>query len=271
MARTTGLIETVSSLLRSAATEIVLPHFGSLQASEIRHETGNEVVTIVDHKVESFLASQLAELLPGSVVLGEEAAKRQPSLRDLLDGTSLVWLLDPLDGTGNFVAGIPCFSIMATLVERGQTTMSWMLDPLTNVLAACEWGAGAFVGEHRIHAPSRLPDASQLRGAILKRFLPPDLRLHVESREALFGQVLPGMKCAGHEYPALATGEEDFALFWRTEPWDHAPGALFLEEAGGHVARLDGQAYRPADPGQGLLAAGSEEIWNTAHAALGLP
>ncbi|MGZ5926921.1 MAG: inositol monophosphatase family protein [Rhizomicrobium sp.] len=257
--------------MRTAAADIVLPKFGALDDSEFWHEAGNEAVTIVDNKVESFLANRLAELLPGSVVLAEEATKRRPSLRDLLNGTAPVWLLDPLDGTSNFVAGIPCFSIMAALVERGQTTASWMLDPLTDVLAVCQRGAGAFVGEDRIHTPSRSREASRLQGAILKRFLPPDIRSHIESRETLFGKVLPGLKCAGHEYPALATGRKDFALFWRTEPWDHVPGALFLEEAGGHVARLDKRAYRPADPGQGLLAAGSEEIWDAVHAALDLP
>jgi len=73
---------------------------------------------------------------------------------------------------------------------------------------------------------------------------------------------LPGLRCAGHEYPSIAQGRQNFVLFWRTEPWDHAPGALFMSEAGAHVARPDGSPYRPLDGGQGLLVADNQANWN---------
>jgi fructose-1,6-bisphosphatase/inositol monophosphatase family enzyme len=75
--------------------------------------------------------------------------------------------------------------------------------------------------------------------------------------------------CAGQEYPGIVVGENDFALFWRTLPWDHVPGTLFLTEAGGMVARLDGSEYRAVEHDRpGLLAAASPEIWHSVREVL---
>jgi fructose-1,6-bisphosphatase/inositol monophosphatase family enzyme len=82
--------------------------------------------------------------------------------------------------------------------------------------------------------------------------------------------MLPGLRCAGFEYPAVASAEEHFAVFWRTLPWDHAPGALVLAEAGGHVARLDGRPYRPAEKGAGLLVAQNRAVGESVRRGLGL-
>jgi fructose-1,6-bisphosphatase/inositol monophosphatase family enzyme len=69
------------------------------------------------------------------------------------------------------------------------------------------------------------------------------------------GRVVPAIGSAGIEYKALVDGSIDFLMYWRTLPWDHAPGSLIVQEAGLYVARLDGEPYRPGDGGAGLLAA----------------
>ena len=107
-----------------------------------------------------------------------------------------------------------------------------------------------------------------LKGAILTRFLPRGIQGRVGQVEGEFAEVNPGMRCAGAEYPAIVSGLQDFVLFWRTLPWDHAPGALFLSEAGGHVARPDGSAYRPGDGKLGLLAANSAATWHAVQHVL---
>ena len=76
-----------------------------------------------------------------------------------------------------------------------------------------------------------------------------------------------GHHCAGYEYPAVATDEQQFAMFWRILPWDHVPGALILREAGGVVRHLDGAEYRPTDSERGLLVAANEDIWHTVRTA----
>jgi fructose-1,6-bisphosphatase/inositol monophosphatase family enzyme len=171
--------------------------------------------------------------------------------------------VDPLDGTSNFVEGKPTFSVMVALMRHGETVASWMLDPLTATLAVAQKGGGSWLGGQRIDTHRTVPDDRDLRGAVLTRFLPPELRSNIEARAPRVGCVLPGLRCAGHEYPAVATGEQNFVLFWRTEPWDHVPGALFITEAGGHVARLDGTPYVALDGGKGLLVAQNRATWQS--------
>jgi fructose-1,6-bisphosphatase/inositol monophosphatase family enzyme len=85
----------------------------------------------------------------------------------------------------------------------------------------------------------------------------------IDRLRAAVGELLPTQRCAGHEYPLVASGARQFALYWRTLAWDHAPGALVLSEAGGTVTHLDGTAYRPAHPRQGLLLSGNAHIAKT--------
>ena len=75
------------------------------------------------------------------------------------------------------------------------------------------------------------------------------------ANEHRFAAHLPGRNCAGIEYPTLVAGDVDFLLYWRTLPWDHAPGVLFAEEAGFRAARPDGTAYRCGDGRHGLVVA----------------
>ena len=72
-------------------------------------------------------------------------------------------------------------------------------------------------------------------------------------------------RCAGEQYPRLALGENDISLYERVLPWDHAPGALFLSEAGGNTARPDGAPFSPTDRRPGLLSAATPQLWE--HAA----
>ena len=262
------MIESVSELIRRTAAEVILPRFLALHSNEIEEKSPGELVTIADRESEALLTKGLMELLPASVVLGEEETTRHPEILQRLTGSADLWLVDPLDGTSNFVEGKPCFSVMVALLRRGETVASWMLDPLTGKLAVAEKGSGAYWGGERIAASRDTPATSDLRGAVLTRFLPSVLRSNIESRSHRVRRILPGLRCAGHEYPDIATGVQHFALFWRTEPWGHAPGALFIGEAGGWVARLDGSPYNPVTQGTGLLVAQNEELWNAVESSL---
>ncbi|HEX6873131.1 MAG TPA: inositol monophosphatase family protein, partial [Micromonosporaceae bacterium] len=100
------------------------------------------------------------------------------------------------------------------------------------------------------------------------RYIPAEVRTGIQSRREQIGDLLAGRNCAGWEYPAIVRDEQQFALFWRTLPWDHAPGALFVEEAGGVAWRLDGTPYHPADTRTGLLVAQTQQIWDTVRSTL---
>lgn len=261
------MIDQVSLLLRQVASSTIMPRFRRLTRAEIEEKEPGDLVTIADREAEAIIAPQLVALLPGSRVVGEEAAALRPSLMSDIDKGS-IWLVDPLDGTANFAAGRTPFALMIALLSKGETVAAWILDPVADTLAVAERGSGAWLGDERVHARSGSPGPSALRGAVFTRFMPPDIEEAIVPRLSMIGEALPGYMCCGAEYPAIATGEEDFALFWRTQPWDHAPGTLFLTEAGGHVARPNGDEYRPGSKLGGLLAARGHEVWNDAQTAL---
>ncbi|CAN7297943.1 inositol monophosphatase [Acidovorax sp. LjRoot118] len=265
------MIDQVTELLRQTAAQAILPRYQALRAQDIVEKSPGELVTAADREAESLITAGLTALLPGSVVLGEEAVSAQAQLRERLAHDGDLWLVDPLDGTANFVAGQPCFAVMVALVRRGETVAAWMLDPLADRMHTAERGSGAWTDGVRAHTSHAAPGEEALRGAVFTRFLPQDLRTRTEARAGRIAQVLPGLRCAGHEYPAIAAGQQHFALFWRAESWDHAPGALFLTEAGGQVARLDGTGYTPVDVRPGLLAAQNPDTWDAVHRALLAP
>jgi len=258
---TSNLITTVSGLIAEVAEAAILPRFKRLATGEVEEKTPGELVTIADREAEAMLTTRLAGLVPGARIVGEEAAAADASLLAGLDkGT--VWLIDPLDGTSNFVEGQPPFATMIALLVDGETRIAWIVDPVSGRRVIAERGSGAWVDGVRLRTGAAVPPTSELSGAILQRFLPPDLKASILERAVRLGRVLPGTRSAAAEYPAIALGEQHFALFWRTLAWDHAPGALILTEAGGKVARLDGSAYAPSSDASGLLAAHNAGIWN---------
>jgi fructose-1,6-bisphosphatase/inositol monophosphatase family enzyme len=254
----------VAAILRSAATRLIVPRWQCLRSGDVDEKSPGEWVTIVDREVEEEVTTALLRLLPNSVVVGEERCAEMPGLLDCIEHGP-VWLVDPLDGTGNFIAGCGPISLMVALLEDGIPIGAWMLDPLTGTLHHAYQGGGAWRDDQPVTIetqPSHLG-----RGIVKTRFLPADLRAHVAAAGAAL-EIQPGTNCAGADYPAIARAESDFAIYWRVLPWDHAPGALFAMEAGGCVARLDGRAYRPGEQMAGLLVARTPALWRQARALL---
>ena len=236
-----------------------MPRFAMRQPGESEMKAPGEPVTVADREAEAMIAQGLRALLPGARVVGEEACATQPSLLDGL-GEGAVWLVDPIDGTANFIAGRSPFAMMVALLEDGETVGSWILDPLSDRLAIAERGSGAWLNGERIVASGSTPALRDLRGIVSIAFCPADRLAFIKRIRETVGQVLPTARCAGHEYPLVATGQCDFALYWRTLAWDHAPGALLLTEAGGAVTYLDGTSYQPTSRRTGLLLARSNAI-----------
>lgn len=248
----------VAALLHSAAEELIVPRWRRLKADDIQLKAPGEWVTAVDREVEERLSIGLKALIPGSTVVGEEQSALRPQLLDCI-GAGLVWLLDPVDGTGNLVAGSGPVSVMLALLEDSETIASWMLNPLTGVMHHALKGGGAWRGNQRVVAMrASRPDGL---GIVRTRFLPEEFKKHLAQTALEFRS---GSNCAGADYPSLLADNE-FALYWRVLPWDHAPGALFVSEAGGVAAHLDGRPYRADQQQPGLLVARSPEAWGRAR------
>jgi fructose-1,6-bisphosphatase/inositol monophosphatase family enzyme len=261
-----NILEDVGEMLRAIAATVVMPRFAFLQAGEIELKAANEPVTVADREAEAAIGYSLRSIHPSARIIGEEACHADPSLlRNLGDG--LVWIIDPIDGTANFAAGRPPFAMMVALLQDGETIGSWILDPLSGRLAVAEKGGGAWIDGQRVQTSSDPADLGTLEGIVSGAFIPPNLLGLPDKLCQAVSLVHPTARCAGHEYPLVATGSRHFALYWRTLVWDHAPGALLLTEAGGSVTYLDGAPYRPPHSVTGLLIAHNPLI---AQAILGV-
>ncbi len=262
-----ALMGRVQALLREAAAAEILPRFRNLAAGAVRAKTGpHDLVTEADEAAERFVAARLEAILPRVALVGEEGVAADPSRLDALATAEAALLLDPIDGTANFAAGLPLFGVMAALVLRGETVASWILDPLQGECAMALRGEGAWTeaagGRRRdllVAAPTTDPQA--MTAAISARFLPPALGQHVRAAQRRVGPTWE-LRCAAFEYLLAAGGAIHALLYWRLYPWDHAPGVLLHAEAGGYSARFDGAPYLPAGRRDGgLICAPDRAAW----------
>ena len=255
----------VQAMIRDVAARIVMPRFRMLDAAQIEEKAPDELVTIADKESEIALTEGLTRLLPGSRVVGEEACSADPSVLDNI-GRGTVWIVDPIDGTANFAAGETPFGIMVALAADGVSEAAWLYDPVQDRMCSAGRGQGAFVNGERVHART---SGEQIPVAGLStKYLPPELREEIEQRAEGKMRCVGIPRCAAEQYPRVMLGTNDLALFWRTHVWDHAPGALIVQEAGGKVARFDDTPYDITQTGKGLLAAASPAMWDEAAAIL---
>lgn len=253
------------NVLREAADRYIRPRFRALQSSDVIEKSPGELVTIADREAEMFITSCLRKMRPGIAVIGEEATAENASLLDSLYRGESCWLLDPLDGTNNFIAGDPQYGIAVALIELGDIAAAWIWQPeLGNAWEAAR-GEGTRKNGVPIRTSPRSLDPTALRGTLHARFMPPEQRAiveqtpirHIESHGSLASAI---------DYPKIIEGDLDFVGWSRLLPWDHAPGALLLTEAGGDVRHLNGSAYRADVAGTGSLAARTSETWEAARA-----
>jgi fructose-1,6-bisphosphatase/inositol monophosphatase family enzyme len=254
------LIDAVTRILQEAAQEAIVPRFRALTDAQVFEKSPGELVTVADREAEELITSRLRALVDAPVV-GEEAAAANPRLVGILRDAPAAWLVDPLDGTANFVAGRPQWAVMATLVRDGTTVAGWIVRPADDLAYVTELGSGAWRNGVRVRRAPASARLAELRGAAYTRFMNPATRARIRAAAPRFAAFGRGASCAGVDYPRLVDGELDFVLFWRTLPWDHAAGTLLVAEAGGTARRLDGAAYRCCDVEPGLLIAAGDACW----------
>ena len=254
-----ALSRSVATLMRAVARDVILPRFRHLSADQVEEKSPGDLVTVADREAEAALAEGLLPLVPVSRVVGEEGVAADPALLDGLD-SGTAWIVDPIDGTGNFAAGRAPFGVMVALAVDGEVNAGWLLDPLTHRLCYARAGGGAWIDGEPVRACES--GAERPIAGLATSFLATKDREEVERRAAGVFTTVPIPRCAAEQYPRLVLGENDLSVFERTLPWDHAPGALFLNEAGGRVRRRDGSPYRIADGRRGLLGASSPAMWD---------
>ncbi|MEU9996756.1 inositol monophosphatase family protein [Streptomyces sp. NPDC050848] len=241
-----GTTEVEEAIRKAAAAEIT-PRFRQLAAHEVVEKNGpHDLVTVADQAAEAHLTASLTALLPGSVVVGEEAVHADPMVYDAIQGDAPVWIVDPVDGTRQFVHGESGFCTLVALARRGELLASWTYAPVLDEMAVAVRGRGATLNGAPIRsARSGAPtDGADLQVATSH----PDYTTDDQKR-ALLGLDVEGVRprpcgSAGLEYLAVARGDLDATAFSWEYAWDHAAGLLLVTEAGGAHTTIAGEPFR---------------------------
>lgn len=257
-------IDDLVELVRQAGARDIMPRFRALSASEVEAKSNAlDLVTIADRAAEETIREGAGQILPGAAFVGEEAVAADPGAIDAIGNSETCVVVDPIDGTGNYVAGLSVFGTLLAVVHKGQTVFGLLYDPVMDDWMFALRNEGSWFRRRdgecirvRTRGDRDLADA---RGFLaLEEYGPAE-------REALlrrFNKVLQArdIRCSCHEYRLLASGGVDFLRSFSLKPWDHAAGMLLLSEAGGWGSVNGTAPYAPAYQEGRMVAASCEPM-----------
>ena len=242
MARHSPVITVMVAAARKAGIRIKRD-YGEVDQLQVSKKGPADFVTAADIRTEKILREELRHTRPDFGFLMEESgteAGKDPDRR---------WIIDPIDGTTNFVHGIAHFAISIALEERGELTAGIIFDPINEQMFTAERGQGAYLNDRRIRVSSRghLPDAVFATGIPFKgRGSDEDHQRFLAEMGAVMGQAagIRRFGSAALDLAYVAAGR--FDGFWESDlqPWDMAAGILLVREAGGLVSDLSGRDKR---------------------------
>ncbi|KAB0573300.1 inositol monophosphatase [Brucella pituitosa] len=265
-------IDWLADLLAEAANEEIMPRFRQLGQGDIRQKTSPaDLVTEADVNAERYITARLNERFPNALIVGEEACSDDETLLNGLGEADLAFTIDPVDGTFNFASGVPLFGVMLAVVSKGETVAGIIYDPVGKDWILAAKGGGSHIRyANGSTSPVRVAEAadiSQMTGSVSWQYTAEPVRSRLARNHTKFLSQI-GYRCAAHEYRIIATGGAHFAVYNKLMPWDHLPGALIHQEAGGYLARWDESPYLPSHTGGGILVAPDKESWKAIQTAL---
>ena len=227
-------LDTVEEVARAAifeAGDLIRKKFGTISFSQVHTKAPFDYVTAVDKEAEALIVNRILNRFPDDYIMSEETANQ-----GLQDGIS--WIIDPLDGTTNFIHGFPFVAVSIAVCEDKKPVLGFVLDPLRQELFSASRGGGGYLNGSPIHAsePPALEDAIVATGFPHRtRHL---LEPYLNTFRSIFERV-SGIRRAGAaalDLAYLAAGRIDG--FWEAglKAWDVAAGSLLVTEAGGTVS-----------------------------------
>ncbi len=213
-------------LINRAAQDV-----GHLTVSKKGHA---DFVSEVDRRSEEAIIRTLNEAYPDHAFLGEEGGA--------VGSSEYQWIIDPLDGTTNFLHGLPMYAVSIALAHKGVIVQGVIYDPVRNDLFTASRGSGAFLNDRRIRVSQQI----RMEDALIGTGFPFTTMEHQEKYLRMFAEVM--RKTAGIRRPGSAALDLAFVAagrydgFWELnlKPWDIAAGTLLVQEAGGWVSDLEG-------------------------------
>jgi myo-inositol-1(or 4)-monophosphatase len=241
------------------AGEIIVRSMNRLESLQITSKGRNDFVTEIDQAAEREIIGHIRKHYPKHAFLAEESGKSGDS--------ETVWIIDPLDGTTNFLHGFPTFSVSIACQHRGRMEHAVIYDPISQEIFTASHGQGAHLENHRI----RVSKQRTLEGALISTGFP--YRSNIKYIDAYLAMLKTVMEqTAGVRRPGSAALDLAYVAAGRTDafweiglsPWDTAAGTLLVQEAGGRIGTLTGGAYTQG----GNLIAGSPKVYEALIEAL---
>lgn len=220
-----------------AAGNIIVRYLDRVDTLDVATKHMNQFVTQVDREAEAIIIAEIHKAYPHHAILAEESgAAGDHEYR---------WIIDPLDGTTNYLHGFPQFCVSIALEHRGRLDQGVVFDPLGQELFTASRGAGAHLNDRRI----RVSRQTTLEGSLLGTGFPfrgdYDLDTYLQTLRALIPKSA-GVRRAGAaalDLAYVAAGRLDGFWEFGLEPWDMAAGVLLIREAGGLVTDADGDEH----------------------------
>lgn len=210
----------------------------SKKSRQIQYKSARDMVTEVDQASESYIISEIKKLYPTHDILAEEGGGSSISSSDYR------WIIDPLDGTTNFVHGFPVFAVSVGVEFKGQLFAAAVYDPNRNENFTASAGQGAFLNGEPIRVSETFELGKSLLATGFSYFNDDYFRLNMELWASIYGKT-QGLRRAGAaaiDLAWLACGRLDGLWEFSLKPWDIAAGALLVLEAGGTVSGPLGEA-----------------------------
>jgi myo-inositol-1(or 4)-monophosphatase len=249
MASRSALINVMTRAADKAARRLKRD-FGEVENLQVSKKGPADFVSAADLRAEQILREELGRARPGYGFLMEESGETKGD-----DGNERRWVVDPLDGTSNFLHGLPHFAISIALEERGEVVAGVIYDPFKDEMFTAERGTGAYLNNRRLRVSSRtrLDEALIATGA---PYLGHGERAPFLEELDLVLAATAGVRrwgAAALDLAYVAAGR--FDGFWERglSAWDTAAGIILVREAGGYVSEIDGRPFRGG--GSSILAA----------------
>ena len=222
---------TAGSIINRAALDI--------ESVRISQKKVNDFVTEVDHAAEQAIIETLLTAYPGHGIWAEESGKEFGAQE-----SEFVWIIDPLDGTTNFIHGLPVYCVSIALAVRGKVEQAVVYDPTRNDLFTATKGRGAFLNDRRLRVSKR----TELKGCLISTGFPFRENDDFAQYLSMMGEVM--QKTAGLRRPGsaaldlayVAAGFTDGFFEFGLHPWDVAAGSLRVTEAGGLIGNFTGES-----------------------------
>ena len=210
-----------------------------VESVRISQKQVNDFVTEVDHAAEKAIIETLLTAYPGHGILAEESGSTQGA-----QDSDYVWIIDPLDGTTNFIHGFPVYCVSIALAVKGKVEQAVIYDPSRNDLFTATKGRGAFMNDRRIRVSKR----TRLEECLISTgfpFRPGDnfknyMNMMADVMQRTAGMRRPGAAALDLAY--VAAGFTDGFFETGLKPWDVAAGSLLVTEAGGLIGNFTGES-----------------------------